>query len=132
MKRTSSLLLFLAGSLHHITVHGQIATDTIFELHDLQKQPSFPGGEAGLSKYLIEHINLPARQSENNVCCTFAFRFIISRAGSIENVTILKGNPEVAKEMVDALEVMPCWEPGVRGDKYVNVRFVLPVRFHPE
>lgn len=48
MKRTSTLLLFLAIPRSHITTQGtaQIATDTIFESYDVQKLPSFTGGEA--------------------------------------------------------------------------------------
>jgi periplasmic protein TonB len=103
------------------------------ELTDVQKLPSFPGGEAELMKYLSENIKYPAIARENNIQGTVALSFIVEKNGSLSNVKILKDpGGGCGKEAVRVLETMPRWTPGEANGNPVRVKFTLPVRFRLE
>lgn len=108
----------------------KVADDKVYEQFDIQKMPSFPGGEAELAKFLQENINYPAIARENNIQGTAALSFVVGKDGSITNVTILKDpGGGCGKEAIRVVQAMPKWQPGEANGNPVKVKFTLPVRF---
>ena len=104
--------------------------DKVYETFDIQKMPSFPGGEAELQKFLVENINYPAIARENNIQGTAALSFVVGKDGTISNVQILKDpGGGCGKEAVRVVQSMPKWTPGEANGNPVKVKFTLPVRF---
>ncbi len=104
-----------------------------FEMFDIQKPPSFPGGEAELLKYLAENIKYPPLARENNIQGQVVLSFVVGKRGEITDVTIIKDiGGGCGKEAVRVVESMPRWIPGEANGNPVKVRFVLPVRFKLE
>ncbi len=104
-----------------------------FEMFDIQKPPSFPGGEAELLKYLAENIKYPPLARENNIQGQVVLSFVVGKRGEITDVTIIKDiGGGCGKEAVRVVESMPHWIPGEANGNPVKVRFVLPVRFKLE
>ncbi len=104
-----------------------------FEMFDIQKPPSFPGGEAELLKYLAENIKYPPLARENNIQGQVVLSFVVGKRGEIMDVTIIKDiGGGCGKEAVRVVESMPRWIPGEANGNPVKVRFVLPVRFKLE
>lgn len=104
--------------------------DKVYETFDIQKMPSFPGGEGELQKFLMENINYPAIARENNIQGTAALSFVVGKDGSITNVQILKDpGGGCGKEAVRVVQSMPKWTPGEANGNPVKVKFTLPVRF---
>ncbi len=107
--------------------------DKVYETFDIQKMPSFPGGEAELQKFLRDNINYPAIARENNIQGTAALSFVVGKDGTISNVTILKDpGGGCGKEAVRVVNSMPKWAPGEANGNPVKVKFTLPVRFRLE
>lgn len=104
-----------------------------YEMFDIQKPPSFPGGEAELLKYLAQNIKYPPLARENNIQGVVALTFVIGKDGSVKDVNVVKDiGGGCGKEAVRVVQTMPKWIPGEANGNPVKVRFTLPVRFKLE
>ncbi len=107
--------------------------DKTYELFDIQKQPSFPGGDRELMKFLAENIKYPPLARENNIQGKVALTFVVNKDGSISDVNILKDiGGGCGKEAIRVVGGMPKWVPGEANGNPVKVRFTLPVSFKLE
>ncbi|MCB0528930.1 MAG: TonB family protein [Saprospiraceae bacterium] len=111
----------------------KVVEDKTYEMFDIQKPPSFPGGEKELLKYLSENIKYPPLARENNIQGTVALTFVVGKDGSVKDVQIVKDiGGGCGKEAVRVVQTMPKWNPGEANGHAVKVRFTLPVRFRLE
>ena len=105
-------------------------SDDPMEFVDVQRQPSFPGGENELLKYLAKNIKYPEIAREANIQGLVVLSFVIGKDGSISDVAVLKElGGGCTKEAVRVVGSMPKWSPGESNGRNVKVRFTLPVRF---
>jgi protein TonB len=111
----------------------KVVEEKTYEMFDIQKPPSFPGGEKELLKYLSENIKYPPLARENNIQGTVALTFVVGKNGQVSDVQILKDiGGGCGKEAVRVVQSMPKWIPGEANGNPVKVRFTLPVRFRLE
>jgi protein TonB len=111
----------------------KVVEEKTYEMFDIQKPPSFPGGEKELLKYLSENIKYPPLARENNIQGTVALTFVVGKNGQVSDVQILKDiGGGCGKEAVRVVNSMPKWIPGEANGNPVKVRFTLPVRFRLE
>ena len=111
----------------------KVVEDKTYEMFDIQKPPSFPGGERELLKFLAENIKYPPLARENNIQGNVALTFVVNKNGSVSDVTILRDiGGGCGKEAVRVVHSMPKWNPGEANGNPVKVRFTLPVRFKLE
>lgn len=104
--------------------------DKTYELFDIQKPPSFPGGDAELMKFLSKNIEYPTLAKENNIQGVVALTFVVGKDGSVNDVQIVKDiGGGCGKEAVRVVKSMPKWIAGEANGNPVKVRFTLPVRF---
>lgn len=96
----------------------------------VEENPSFPGGQAALMKWLNENINYPVIAAENGIEGRVIVQFVVSKTGQISDVRVARGvDPSLDKEAVRVVSNMPNWTPGRQNGTTVNVRFTLPVTF---
>ncbi len=111
----------------------KVVEDKTYEMFDIQKPPSFPGGDGELLKYLAENIKYPPLARENNIQGVVALTFVVGKDGKVRDVNIVKDiGGGCGKEAVRVVETMPKWIPGEANGNPVKVRFTLPVRFRLE
>ena len=102
--------------------------DVVFQV--VEEMPQFPGGMPGLSQYLTGTLRYPAKARKANVQGTVFVSFVVTRTGSITDVTLLKGiGYGCDEEAVRVVELMPAWIPGRQSGRPVSVRYSLPLRF---
>ncbi|MDR0835342.1 MAG: energy transducer TonB [Tannerella sp.] len=107
---------------------AEVETEEIFTV--VEQQAEFPGGITEMYKYLKDHINYPTMAQENNIHGKVYLKFVVSKDGSISQVTVVKGvDPSLDREAVRVVQSMPKWNPGKQNGKTVNVWFNLPVTF---
>jgi protein TonB len=108
----------------------KVVEEKTYEMFDIQKPPSFPGGEAELMKYLSKNIEYPSLAKENNIQGVVVLTFVVGRDGSVSDVQVVKDiQGGCGKEAVRVVRSMPKWVPGEANGNPVKVRFTLPVRF---
>lgn len=116
-----------------IQVESASAAEKTYEMFDIQKAPTFPGGEAEMLKFLSANIKYPALARENGIQGTVVLSFVVQADGAVGEVTILRDiGAGCGKEVLRVVSMMPRWTSGEANGKPVRVRYTLPVRFKLE
>lgn len=96
----------------------------------VEEQPSFPGGDEELYKFLAENIQYPALARENNVEGKVFVQFVVEKNGSITQVKLVKDiGSGCGQEAMRVVKSMPKWKPGKQRGTAVRSQFTLPIRF---
>jgi protein TonB len=96
----------------------------------VEQQPSFPGGEAELYKYLANNIQYPDVAKNNNITGRVYLTFVVEKDGTIANAKILRDiGGGCGAEALRVVNSMPKWTPGKQRGQAVRVQFNLPVSF---
>lgn len=99
----------------------------------VENQPEFPGGMAGLNKYLSDNLKYPAAAVKANVQGRVFANFVVTKEGDIADVNILKGiGFGCDEEAIRVISRMPNWKPGSQDGKSLNVRYNIPIAFELE
>lgn len=97
----------------------------------VEQLPEFPGGQAALTKYLMNNIRYPPQAREEGIQGRVVLRFVVNQDGSISDITIVKDLPGgCGKEAVRVVTTMPKWKPGRQNGQAVKVYYNLPVTFN--
>ncbi len=95
--------------------------------------PEFPGGDAALEDFLIDHTVYPASAIRDRVEGRVYVRFAIETDGSVSTLGVGRG---VRKDLDDAaMEVvrqMPAWKPGKFDGELRRIIFTIPVYYSLE
>ena len=107
-------------------------TNEVFEIFDVSEKASFPGGDAGLQRFIAENITFPPMALENDMQGTVNVMFVVDKSGRVRDVTILGRKKGFGLED-EAMRVIKLtsgkWRPAKQRDKSVNMRFRIPVKF---
>jgi len=99
-------------------------------MEGVEQMPEFPGGEAGLMKFLSKNVHYPTSASEMGIQGRVILRFVISKTGDVSQVEVIRGlDPACDKEAVRVVKMMPKWTPGKQNGRNVPVYFTLPIRY---
>lgn len=104
-------------------------TDEVFEV--ARYQPEYPGGTAGLMKFLAENIQYPEEARKLGKDGNVVLQFIVEKDGSISNVKVVKSVHRLLdEEAVRVVSQIKRFVPGYNEDHApVRVRYTLPVHF---
>lgn len=106
----------------------EVAEDVIFTV--VEDNPTFPGGETALMRYLSDNMRYPTMAREAGIQGTVFVTFVVERDGSVTDVRILRGiGGGCDEEAVRVVRNMPKWAPGRQRGQAVRVQFNLPIRF---
>lgn len=96
----------------------------------VEQMPTFPGGEIEMQKFIRDNLRYPVVAQESGIQGRVTLRFVVSKTGAIENVTVVRGiDPSCDKEAVRVVKSMPKWIPGKQNGLNVPVYFNLPIQF---
>ena len=96
----------------------------------VEESAEFPGGTAGMIRYLSSSIVYPEYEQKNDIQGRVIVKIIIESDGSIMEPKILKGvSPGLDKEALRVVNEMPKWTPGKINGVAVASYFTLPVTF---
>ena len=130
MKRIVLIAIF---GIIAIASKAQTADSVLKSKADIKEDPSFPGGQKKLDRYLRKNIKYPKTDLEKGHQGIVLVQFIIEKNGSLTNFIIVEGvSKEIDEEALRVVKNSPNWEPAKRNGKPVRVKFVLPVRFWNE
>ncbi len=111
-----------------IVEEEEVEEEQIFTI--VEDQPSFPGGDAALMKYLQENLKYPTMAREAGIQGTVFVTFVVEIDGNITDVRILRGvGGGLDEEAIRVVQSMPAWTPGRQRGQAVRVQFNLPIRF---
>ncbi|WP_160713325.1 energy transducer TonB [Chitinophaga solisilvae] len=125
-------LVDLKGSGNGTVVEPPVTSpDDKGPLTFVEMMPEFPGGEAGLIKYLKNRLRYPSMAQENGIEGAVYVQFVVNRDGSISDVKTTGGakGGGLEDEARRVVSVMPKWKPGKQNGQAVAVLYSLPIRF---
>lgn len=94
----------------------------------VEEMPSYPGGIEDMYQFVIANLKYPLQ--ENCVQGRVTIRFIVTKEGKIINPKIVRGlDPDLDKEALRIIGLMPDWIPGKRKGECVNVYYTVPIVF---
>jgi protein TonB len=96
----------------------------------VEEMPKFHGGADSLKKFLATNTKFPAGAGCKEG--TVYVHFVVERDGTITNIKPYKevpGSPELTKEGLRVVALMPEWSSGKMNGKPVRVEMVQPIRF---
>ena len=96
----------------------------------VEENPTFPGGETKLYKYLGESIKYPEEAKELGIQGRVFVNFVIETDGAVSNVKVLRGiGGGCDEEAIRVIQSMPRWTPGKQRGIPVRVSYNLPIKF---
>jgi len=101
-------------------------------LQIVDETAEFPGGHAGLYKYLKENFEYPERAVKKNIEGKCYVKFVVDTEGNISEAVIVKKVPNCPECDAEALRVvrkMPRWIPAKVKGKQVKSYYMLPINF---
>jgi TonB family protein len=107
----------------------EVATNPDEVLSYAEVLPEFPGGMREMINFLQENMIYPEEMKENGIEGRIYVQFVVTKTGSIEEVTIAKGINGLNREAIRLVKQMPNWKPGTNYGKQVNVKMVIPILF---
>ena len=112
-----------------VTDESNPQSETIYK--SVEQMPMFPGGEAGLLRYLQENIQYPPEAAKDNVQGRVILQFVVDKTGQVGEVKILRSvSEELDAEAVRVVKTLPKFEPGRQDGQPVSVWYTLPVSFN--
>lgn len=98
----------------------------------VEVMPEFPGGMPELLKFVDKSLQYPQATTENSKKERVIVQVIIDKDGSVTEPVILRHvNPELDKEALRIISLMPKWKPGTQHGKAVKVKYTFPITFVP-
>ena len=98
--------------------------------NSVEQMPRFPGGEAGLMRYLQENIKYPPEAAKNDIEGRVIVQFIIDKTGQVGEVKVVRPiSEELDAEAVRVIKTLPKFEPGRQDGEAVSVWYTLPISF---
>ena len=94
--------------------------------------PTFPGGEEAMNKFISENTKYPDNPKEMGVEGVVSVGFLVEKDGSLKNLKVLKFvDPDLEKEALRVVGSMPPWIPAekdgaaIEAPAKVDVPFIL-------
>lgn len=96
----------------------------------VEEMPQFPGGESALQAFIKKNLKYPTIALENGISGRVICTFVIDGKGKVTGAEVLRSvDPNLDKEALRVIGLMPDWKPGRQQGKPVRVRYTLPVIF---
>ena len=109
---------------------GVKAGDTEPTFKVVETMPKFPGGTAGLMKYLARSIKYPTIAQKNKEQGRVIIKMVVGKDGSLSDIKVLRSvSPSLDAEAIRVVGNMPKWEPGQQRGQAVAVEYTLPIVF---
>ena len=96
----------------------------------VENMPEFPGGDAGVLKFIQQNMKYPPIAKEYNITGKVYVSFIVDKSGSVTDVKIVRGvDKSLDAEAVRVIKSLPKYKPGTQRGKPVRVMFTIPINF---
>ena len=104
--------------------------DAPVDFRAVEDLPQFPGGAVEFMKWLTKNLKYPPSAQQRKVQGRVVAQFIVNKDGSISDLVLVeKVSPELDREALRVLRMMPKWTPGVMDAKPCRTKVCIPVVF---
>jgi TonB family protein len=133
--KTYLLLFFCFSFVSIMFSQGEPLSPPIVTSVSNDIEPTFPGGQEALMRFIHTNIMYPESAIELGIEGKVYVRFYVEKDGKVSNVELLKGIncPAIEQEALRVISIMPNWLPG-SADTSLATRTVMniPISFDLE
>ncbi len=116
--------------IHSPVVFKKTGNDSTISFAEVDKLPTFPGGQAGFGNFLSKTIRYPKVAKDNKMQGRVIVTFIVERDGKLNDIKVLHDiGGGCGPEAVRVLSESPNWNPGMQNGKPVRVSYTMPINF---
>jgi len=124
------LIALLISSTIFAQSTDSISTNDKKKFVILEKMPEFPGGEQGIINFLKQNIKYPPEAMMAESQGRVLVRFMVNENGeAVKPEIMIHASPELDREALRLVSIMPKWKPGQLNGDNVSVWFILPIIF---
>lgn len=96
----------------------------------IEKLPEFPGGIVEFMKWLTKTLRYPVLAQQQKIQGKVVVAFIINKDGTITDQKVITSvSPELDREALRVVRIMPKWKPGEDRGKPCRTYFCIPINF---
>ncbi len=93
-------------------------------------QPQFPGGDSAYHAFFHGNLVYPQMEKEAGIQGTTYVEFIVKSDGTISDIVVTKVlSPNISKEVLRVVTMMPKWIPAKKNGKSVDQKCVIGFRY---
>ena len=94
-----------------------------------EEEPTYKGGYEAMFKFIEQNFVYPDSSRINGEQGTVFVQFVVNTDGTLTEIEVLRGvSPLLDAEAKRVVSIMPPWNPGSNGGKYVRVRYRIPIK----
>ena len=114
------------------TSKAQLLKST-YDVKDIIKEASFPGGKEALDEYIAKHLVYPKEAKEKGISGAVKIEFLVKPDGQIDKVKTVKSvHPLLDAEAERLVASMPPWNPAIVNGKETAYYYEITVNFLPQ
>lgn len=96
----------------------------------VERLPEFPGGMVEFMKWLTKNLKYPVLAQQQKIQGKVLVAFIINKDGTVTDQKVIKSvSPELDREALRVIRIMPKWKPGEDHGKPCRTYFSIPIIF---
>lgn len=104
--------------------------DNPLNFHVVEDLPQFPGGAVAFMKWLTRNLHYPHNARHKKIQGRVVAVFYVEKDGKVTGINIEKPlYPELDREALRVLRMMPDWQPGIQNDKPCRTKVCIPIVF---
>ncbi|MDE6308579.1 MAG: energy transducer TonB [Muribaculaceae bacterium] len=107
-----------------------VTTVKVYDCDNVEEQPSFPGGQCELIRFINRIRRYPSAAYSDGVQGRVLVSFVVNTDGSLSHLRVVRGvEASLDQEALRVVGEMPAWEPGRIDDHPVPTHCLLPIPF---
>lgn len=101
------------------------------KVYDIVEQmPSYPGGQSAMMSFLSKNLVYPEAAQKRGAQGRVTVSFVVETDGSLTSFKVAhSADPDLDREALRVVKMMPRWQPGKKGGKLVRVKYTVPITF---
>ena len=126
------VIVIVVVPLIAFTQQPTMLKDSVNNAQNEDSTAKFPGGLAAFSKFLIKNINYPPEARAHNIQGVVIAQFFVNEDGSVSDVKIIESlGYGCDEEFLRVIDLMPCWNPGIKNGVPIKSFAHLSYPFRP-
>ena len=127
--QTASSKIPISDNSNGISKHENATKNDII-LESVEKSPIFPGGKTELAKFINTNLHYPTVAQEEGIQGSVRVKFVVTQSGDIGEIKVIRSrHPELDKEAVRIIKMLPKFIPGEHNGKKVKVWHTILIPF---
>jgi TonB family protein len=124
------LVLLLPFGLKAQTAITLSKDTTTYDASNIERQPSFPGGNDDFQKFVKRTLRYPAEARKNNIQGEVELGFVVNTDGTLSDIRVTKSlASDLDKEALRIMKLSPKWVPAIKNQKAINCGVTVPISF---